>query len=188
LGEASRDSERRATDEANVAQRWQCVIADSEYRARRRMPATRVPQDDELSCTSRVSDRPPADLAAIGTGVEPADLFDPVMLSNGPCIASEAVALSRSLGRDLVPADLGPDEPTAARFSFDCDTLAGRARHLGIGRPMVGIARGQGEEAGSKLGCTSTSPDLHAFYLEACGFEPTSARLRNVDLDEERWL
>ena len=39
-------------------------------------------------------------------GVSPPDYFDHVMFANGRCTAPEAVASSRVLGRDLVPADL----------------------------------------------------------------------------------
>jgi hypothetical protein len=56
-----------------------------------------------------------------------ADYFEYVMLANGRCQAPEAVALSRSLGRDLVPSDLRSGYPPAVRFYFSWRTLAARS-------------------------------------------------------------
>jgi hypothetical protein len=56
------------------------------------------------------------------------------MLANGRCTAPEAVACSRALGRDLIPADLRPGYPPAVRFYFDWEALADRfdARFDGV--------------------------------------------------------
>jgi len=49
------------------------------------------------------------------------------MLANGRCIAPEAVAASRGLGRDLVPDDLRAGYRPAVRFYFDWSTLVSHA-------------------------------------------------------------
>ena len=48
------------------------------------------------------------------------------MLANGRCTAPEAVAFSRVVGRDLVPADLVAGYRPAVRFYFAWDALASR--------------------------------------------------------------
>ena len=58
---------------------------------------------------------------------EPADYFDHVMFANGRCTAPEAVAASRSLGRDLVPSDLARGYTPAVRLYFRWADLARRA-------------------------------------------------------------
>jgi hypothetical protein len=63
-------------------------------------------------------------LAAMSTWGEPPDYFEYVMLANGLCTAPEAVAMSRKLGRDLVPGDLRPGHPPSARLYFDWSVLA----------------------------------------------------------------
>ena len=45
------------------------------------------------------------------------------MLANGRCTAPEAVAFSRVVGRDLVPADLVAGYRPAVRFYFAWDAL-----------------------------------------------------------------
>lgn len=64
------------------------------------------------------------ELARSSTWGEPPDYFDHVMFANGRCTAPEAVARSRSIGRDLEPLDLTPGYPTAVRFCFDWSDLA----------------------------------------------------------------
>ncbi len=56
------------------------------------------------------------------------------MFAIGRCTAPEAVALSRTLGRDLLPADLRPGYPPAVRFYFRWAELVGldSARFDGI--------------------------------------------------------
>jgi hypothetical protein len=66
--------------------------------------------------------RPPPDVQASTWG-EPADYFEHVMFANGRCTAPEAVAASRRLGRDLVPADLDAGYEHAARLYFRWDAL-----------------------------------------------------------------
>src|SRR2546423_694104 len=88
--------------------------------------ASRVLDQGVLLAATAVTGRQGADLAAKSTWGEPADYFDHVMLANGKCTAPEAVALSRSLGRDLVPSDLRPGYPPAVRFYFHWQTLAAR--------------------------------------------------------------
>ena len=65
---------------------------------------------------------------------EPPDYFEHVMFANGSCTAPEAVALSRSTGRALVPNDLRPGYPPAVRFYFDWMDHASRddARFDGV--------------------------------------------------------
>jgi hypothetical protein len=77
-------------------------------------------------CTARLvcHGTPAAELAAASTWGEPLDYFEHVMLANGRCTAPEAVAASRSSGRDLVPADIGPGYVPAVRFYFDWQALA----------------------------------------------------------------
>jgi hypothetical protein len=65
-------------------------------------------------------------LAARSSWGEPPDYFEYVMLANGRCRAPEAVAHSRYLGRDLVPADLRSGYRPAVRFYFSWRTLAAR--------------------------------------------------------------
>jgi hypothetical protein len=64
------------------------------------------------------------ELASASAWREPADYFDYVMFANGRCTAPEAVALSRVLGRDLVPTDLGRGYRPAARLYFHWEVVA----------------------------------------------------------------
>ena len=48
------------------------------------------------------------------------------MFANGRCTAPEAVALSRSVRRDLVPSDLTAGYPPAIRFYFEWRSLAAK--------------------------------------------------------------
>ena len=73
-----------------------------------------------------VTGRTSEELARASTWGEPPDYFDHVMFANGRCTAPEAVARSRSMGRDLEPLDLLPGYPTAVRFYFDWSELAAR--------------------------------------------------------------
>jgi hypothetical protein len=66
------------------------------------------------------------------------------MLANGRCQAPEAVALSRSLGGDLVPSDLRSGYPPAVRFYFSWRTLAGRAPWSGGSRSVTLGLSGRG--------------------------------------------
>jgi hypothetical protein len=67
-----------------------------------------------------------ANPAAATTWGEPPDYFDHVMLANGRCQAPEPVAVSRTFGRDLVPADLQRGYPPSVRFYFRWHMLAVR--------------------------------------------------------------
>jgi hypothetical protein len=99
--------------------------------------AARILADGALRSATAVTGRSARDLAAASTWGEPADYFNHVMLANGRCTAPEAVAYSRVLGRDLTPADLSPGYPTAIRFYFRWQSLAGHpgARFDGV-HPM----------------------------------------------------
>lgn len=77
-----------------------------------------------LRASTTLTGRTGQDLSGSSSWGEPPDYFDYVMLANGRCLAPEAVALSRLVGRDLVPADLSPGYPPAARLYFRWDTLA----------------------------------------------------------------
>jgi hypothetical protein len=96
--------------------------------------AARVLAAGALRCAAAVTGTPAAELAAASTWGEPPDYFEHVMLANGRCTAPEAVAASRSSGRDLVPADIGPGYVPAVRFYFDWQALARRpgARFDGV--------------------------------------------------------
>lgn len=72
-----------------------------------------------LRSRQSLTGRSPEKLAAESSWGEPPDYFRYVMLANAACTAPEAVALSRVLGRDLVPSDLGPGYPPAARLYFN---------------------------------------------------------------------
>jgi hypothetical protein len=89
--------------------------------------ASHILEDGVLRSASNATGRDPKELAAASSWGEPPDYFDHVMFANGRCTAPEAVALSRVLGRDLVPSDLGPGYPPAVRFYFDWKQLATRA-------------------------------------------------------------
>lgn len=80
--------------------------------------AARILADGTLLPATTVTGRTAADLAAASTWGEPADYFEHVMLASGRCLAPEAVACSRALGRDLTPLDLSPGYPPAVRFYF----------------------------------------------------------------------
>lgn len=88
--------------------------------------AAQILDSGALLAATAVTGREGADLAAKSTWGEPPDYFDHVMLANGRCKAPEAVGLSRSLGRDLVPSDLRPGYPPAVRFYFHWSELAAR--------------------------------------------------------------
>jgi hypothetical protein len=94
-----------------------------------------------LLAATAVTGRSATELAAQSTWGEPADYFDHVTFANGRCRAPEAVALSRSLGRDLVPADLRRGYPPAVRFYFRWETLAGRSDAVFDGVHAVKILR-----------------------------------------------
>lgn len=79
-----------------------------------------------LLAATALTGRPATDLAAASTWGEPSDYFDHVMFANGRCRAPEAVALSRSLHRDLTPSDLSAGYPPAVRFYFLWSSLAQR--------------------------------------------------------------
>ena len=63
--------------------------------------------------------------------------------------------------------------------AFILDTLvSGRHRRRGIAKEMVGVAVARAREAGCEwVHVDFEGPDLHAFYLDACGFVPTDAGL-----------
>ena len=88
--------------------------------------AVEILRSGALLAATAVTGRTGTRLAADSTWGEPSDYFDHVMLANGRCRAPEAVALSRSLGRDLVPADLRRGYPPAVRFYFRWETLSER--------------------------------------------------------------
>lgn len=88
--------------------------------------ASQVLKKGVLLAATAVTGREGVDLAAVSTWGEPPDYFDYVMLANGKCTAPEAVAVSRSRGRDLVPSDLRPGYPPAVRFYFRWNTLTAR--------------------------------------------------------------
>jgi hypothetical protein len=80
-----------------------------------------------LLAATAATGRTGSHLAAASSWGEPGDYFDHVMLANGRCRAPEAVALSRTQRRDLVPADLRRGYPPAVRFYFRWETLARRS-------------------------------------------------------------
>ena len=96
--------------------------------------ASRILADGALRPATEVTGRAATRLTATSTWGQPADYFDHVTFANGRCTAPEAVAYSRTLSRDLVPADLRPGYPPAVRFYFAWDTLARRpdARFDGV--------------------------------------------------------
>jgi hypothetical protein len=96
--------------------------------------ARRILDDGAIRPGMAVAGRRGIELAAASTRGEPADWFEHVMFANGRCTAPDAVAASRRLGRDLVPADLAPGEEPAVRFYFRWETLASRpdARFDGV--------------------------------------------------------
>ena len=55
--------------------------------------------------------------------------------------------------------------------------VAESARHLGIGRELVSRARDGAAEAGCEYLHVDFEAHLAPFYVDACGFEPTSAGL-----------
>jgi hypothetical protein len=89
--------------------------------------AIRIVEAGILMSASEVTGRPAAELAAGSTWGEPPDYFDYVMFANGRCTAPEAVALSRTVRRDLVPSDLRRGYTPAVRFYFDWTELAARS-------------------------------------------------------------
>jgi hypothetical protein len=92
-------------------------------------PATVAPEilaQRVLRSAAVTTRRHPGDLSEHSTWGEPPDYFEYVMLANGKCTAPEAVALSRVVGRDLVPSDLAAGYRPAVRFYFEWDALATR--------------------------------------------------------------
>lgn len=89
--------------------------------------ARQIVMDGALRPATHITGRSAADLAAASSWGEPPDYFEHVMFANGRCTAPEAVALSRRVGRDLVPSDLARGYPPAVRFYFRWDELARRA-------------------------------------------------------------
>lgn len=62
--------------------------------------------------------------------------------------------------------------------AFIEDTLvAHRARRQGIGKSLLAVATEQSREAGCEWLHADFDERLKSFYLEACGFSPTSAGL-----------
>lgn len=88
--------------------------------------ACQILEDEALLAATVATGRSAEDLAEDSTWGEPPDYFSYVMFANGRCTAPEAVALSRSLRRDLVPSDLSSGYPPAVRFYFDWSSLASR--------------------------------------------------------------
>ena len=65
-----------------------------------------------------------------------------------------------------------------AAHAFLIDTLvAASHRQQGIGRRLVAIAADQARRAGCEWLHVDFEDELAAFYLEACGFQPTPAGL-----------
>ena len=62
--------------------------------------------------------------------------------------------------------------------AFVLDTaVAARARRQGIGARMVAVARDEASAAGCEWLHVDFEDGLRAFYVDACGFTPTSAGL-----------
>jgi len=58
------------------------------------------------------------------------------------------------------------------------DTMvAGAARHRGVGVGLIALARDRAREAGCEWLHVDFDADLRSFYIDACGFTPTSAGL-----------
>jgi GNAT superfamily N-acetyltransferase len=58
------------------------------------------------------------------------------------------------------------------------DTMvAARARHIGIGTELVAVAVKQARDAGCEWMHVDFDDRLRPFYLDACGFAPTTAGL-----------
>jgi GNAT superfamily N-acetyltransferase len=58
------------------------------------------------------------------------------------------------------------------------DTMvAARARHMGIGTELVAVAVRQARDAGCEWMHVDFDDRLRPFYLDACGFAPTTAGL-----------
>ena len=58
------------------------------------------------------------------------------------------------------------------------DTMvAGVARHRGVGVGLIALARDRAREAGCEWLHVDFDADLRSFYIDACGFTPTSAGL-----------
>jgi hypothetical protein len=85
--------------------------------------AAAILNDGELRSSAQLSGKAGTVLAAESSWGEPPDYFEYVMFANGRCTAPEAVANSRRLSRDLVPADLARGYTPAARFYFRWDQL-----------------------------------------------------------------
>ena len=103
--------------------------------------ACEILEEEALLAATEVTGRPEAELAAQSTWGEPADYFAYVMFANGRCTAPEAVAMSRSLRRDLVPSDLTAGYPPAVRFYFEWSALAARPDAAFDGVHPVKISR-----------------------------------------------
>ncbi len=58
------------------------------------------------------------------------------------------------------------------------DTMvASDHRRNGVGRSLIGAAREAARQAGCECLHVDFDPDLRDFYIDACGFQPTSAGL-----------
>jgi GNAT superfamily N-acetyltransferase len=58
------------------------------------------------------------------------------------------------------------------------DTMVARSvRGLGVGTELVAAARGAAQASGCEWLHVDFDPELQAFYVDACGFTPTSAGL-----------
>ncbi len=101
----------------------------------------RILESGFLASAGALNGRQADGLARESSWGEPADYFEHVMLANGRCTAPEAVALSRQLGRDLVPRDLTAGYPPAVRFYFDCTVLVARRDAIFDGVHPVKIHR-----------------------------------------------
>lgn len=55
--------------------------------------------------------------------------------------------------------------------------VAGEARHMGLGTRLVGVAADGARAASCEWLHVDFDPALRPFYLDACGFRPTSAGL-----------
>lgn len=65
-----------------------------------------------------------------------------------------------------------------ASHAFILDTLVSRTvRHRGVGTTLVAIAGREARTVGCQWLHVDFEKDLEAFYLDACGFRPTSAGL-----------
>lgn len=96
--------------------------------------ASRILAEGKLRCAVDATGRGAEELAATSPWGEPPDYFEHIMFADGRCLAPEAVAHSRRVGHDLVPADLVAGYPPAVRFYLRWDALVDRpdARFDGV--------------------------------------------------------